>query len=622
MADKYDSFLDAKDDKKLDDFLDAPAPRKPIPKVDTELSFFEKLATGVDDLLGKSRTMNIARQALDKASPIPLPNRQDMVDLSSGAASTMRGTANLLSGDAKLGEAIWPSSVASKDSGYTTAGKALDPAALAIGGGVAKVLPYAPVLGKGIVEGVKAVGKNALSAGTAGSIVGGLSGESLEDAAAGGGVGMLAGIAAPAVTGSVGKIIDAIKGRLPTLKAKTILEDVIKNKADDVKAAWTANTDDTLTAAQAAAPAGSDLVAAAGDRAAKQRSQDFTDTKLRQKSDAINDLARLAGGQTQTEAKVARESSKSSLNAITAPMREAELGAANAAAKGLQPLDTKSMLGELSTKLDDPKIGVSDVNKRVLTKVGRKIQEWTEKSDGVIDANALYEIRKNAVNEEVERLMRGSDPTAQAKRAAGILKEVRPLIDDAIEKAGGTGWRDYLKTFEQGMTQINQKKLNAKLLDTYKRSPDEFLSIAQGEKPDVVRKIMGDEFDVSKALGSSKNTVDKVANAMLRNNDLEMRAAAGSGELNSILAKKAAKFRFPNFLNRETALANKGLDIAESRLDEKAMEAFYEAMKSGKGAMKLLNELPAEQRNALLQLAIKARKSGGLAGLSVQQPSE
>lgn len=61
--------------------------------------------------------------------------------------------------------------------------------------------------------------------------------------------------------------------------------------------------------------------------------------------------------------------------------------------------------------------------------------------------------------------MRGSDPTAQAKRAAGILREVRPLIDDAIETAGGTNWRNYLKTFEDGMNVINQKKLGAKDLN-------------------------------------------------------------------------------------------------------------------------------------------------------------
>lgn len=82
--------------------------------------------------------------------------------------------------------------------------------------------------------------------------------------------------------------------------------------------------------------------------------------------------------------------------------RFAQSRADSLAAHGLKPLDTQGMIGSLQSKLSDPKIGVSDVNRRVLTKVVRKIQEWTDRGGGVIDADALYEIRKNAVNEEVE----------------------------------------------------------------------------------------------------------------------------------------------------------------------------------------------------------------------------
>ena len=520
-----------------------------------------------------------------------------------------------------------------------------------------------------------------------------------KEGAAGGAV--ASGVIAPAISlgaKGAGKVIDFLTGNSPAVNAGKIARDIAGPKLDEIRAA-NAAAPDNLTAAQAAHGVDRDVWSALGQTAEKKDPNSFyrvlTD---KQEAARIDELRRLAGGATQTEARQARDISKKTLNDITSPMREVELSAANTAGKvqadlipkvqqkqeamisalqqnmgkrpdvlptpvhagtesaqsavrfkegkpgwisnadrskewsetadifsvikgqrqterdfiqsqidslsahGLNPLNTGKMIGAIESKLNDPRVGVDDVNKRVLTKVSKKIQEWTERSGGVIDANALYEIRKSVVNNEVERLMRGADPTAQAKRAAGILKEVRPLIDDAIETAGGTGWRNYLSTFEQGMKSVGQKKMGATLLETYEKSPEQFSRIAAGDEPKIVEKVFGaNQFDIKQEMGDKYKVISKILEERTRDKQLAERAASGTGGLKTILEKDQWKFRFPALFSRPATVANKALDVAETNINAKTMELIVEGMKSGKSANEMLSKLPLHERNKIIK---------------------
>ena len=409
----------------------------------------------------------------------------------------------------------------------------------------------------------------------------------------------------------------------------------------------------------------------------------------------VDEIARLAGGRTQTETRAARESSKNALNQITTPMRQNELAAANTgalkqrlegeanklagaaadkvedvrrfsqaserlsrsgatrkaaetgmptpnkytlegemavaaervaqdsaeasllygqgakfaqqradslASYGLQPLDTDAVTRTLTAKLEDPKVGVSDVNRRALTAVNRKIEEWTAKNGGVIDAQALYEIRKNTVNEVVEKLMRGSDPSTQSKRAAAVLSEVRPLIDDAIEKAGGTGWRDYLNTFEAGMKSIEQKKLSAVALEKYNESPEAFIKLIRGDNVAAVEKVFGKgNYDLVKEMGPKIIPLQKVQAELERDIGMAGQAKAGEDALARILREDKPGFRFPALFSAKITFANKGLDVLENKIDKKTMAVIVEGMKSGKNANELLGALPFSDRQKVLK---------------------
>lgn len=134
---------------------------------------------------------------------------QDLKNFGAGALSLTRGALNIgneayndtkrhtnpaiapakqkLQPKEMLGDKLLLPKGTDKESAAYGFGTIFDPASLAIGGGVSKVLPYAPVTGGSFKQGVTALGKNMLSGGVTGGIIGGLSedGNAVDGAMAG-----------------------------------------------------------------------------------------------------------------------------------------------------------------------------------------------------------------------------------------------------------------------------------------------------------------------------------------------------------------------------------------------------------------------------------------------------
>lgn len=273
---------------------------------------------------------------------------------------------------------------------------------------------------------------------------------------------------------------------------------------------------------------------------------------------------------------------------------------------GLKPLKPDAVVSKLDDMLKDPRIGPDDLASRALRNVRNKFAKWTNEH-GVIDAEAVETIRKRAVNDVIEQKMGSADPKAKARRTAEIMGMIKGPIIKAIEDAGGTGYGAYLKNYADDMERLNRQKLGAELLATYKKSPDEFANIAKGENPDFVKKIMGNEYDVAKALGGRNAAIQKVAAEVERNNRLSDLATAGKADVANVLSQDASKWRLPMWLNRYVTAANKGLDIAESALNAKTMAKVYEAMENPNNALKVLNELPLTERNKVLKAMVELK---------------
>lgn len=638
-------------------------------------------------------------------------------DILTGLTSSLRGGANLVSPG--LGNRIWPAAEGSETSIPRMVGAMADPVANAIGLGIGKVLPYQKLAGEGFLQGAKNLAKNVGSGALAGGTIGALS--DTGDAETGALVGGVANAVIPpamnAIGRSAGLIVDVLTGRHPTVKAADILRQAAGSDLPAIRTALSRSNPD-VTAAQAAYGINNNTWNALSELAARNDKESyFSRLGDKQKQDMIDAVSKIAGGANQTAARQATEASKSALNAITTPMRQTELGAANTAgttgvflqnqanslsdlaaqkvgdvrrisnaqqiaddlanrgqvrlstttpgnppaiglprisgkysyandlsnlaervakgsaddslilgegarfaqsqldslaAHGLRPIDTTSIVSNLSAKLNNPSIAGNSVAEGVLSKVANDIKTWTDKAGGIIDAEALYAIRKNAVNSEVDRLMGAADPKVKAQYASKLLGTVKPYIDEAIIKAGGTGWKDYLKTFESGMNVINQQKMGAKALDLLQRSPAKFESLAAGNEPKMVEKIFGTEFDLAKAMGSKVVPINEVAANLARDRLIKEGAAKGEGALAGILSEHVSKFKLPNWINREVALTNRALSVLEGDVNKKTMEVVYKAMRDGKSANALLDEIPSKDKIAVINALVKGQNAGVL----------
>ena len=271
---------------------------------------------------------------------------------------------------------------------------------------------------------------------------------------------------------------------------------------------------------------------------------------------------------------------------------------------GLRPLDAGAITSAIQAKLAQPGLRASSNVTKVLQAVTDDIANLTQKGGGVIDAHDLYTLRKEGINERIMQIMGQTDPKISAKVTRKVLEEVRPLIDDAITTAGGTGWRDYLKTYSQGRQAIDQTAMAAQAAKLFQDSPQEYVRLVRGNNPDAVEAIFGPgSYDIFKEMGAKMPTLEKVAANIERNVGMEAAAKEGKERLGEVIADVGRTFpRFPNLLSREAAFGNLTFSELERRLDKKVVAKLREGALSGKNSLELLNALPASERSKVLKL--------------------
>jgi hypothetical protein len=378
-----------------------------------------------------------------------------------------------------------------------------------------------------------------------------------------------------------GKIADL--RQIPQQKAAKIVKEALGPDLDQVTNALRAAQGKGVSAAQATADINSPTFQALIDRATARDPRFLRALEETQGKDAVNALAKLAGGATAAEVRGTTEAAKNALNVTTTPMREAALNRANlgkdvaafeaqagklsadAAAKvadvrrlieagdlaeaagrlelikkgvpvgftkytykgelakmaddwaskaadasldlgqgarfaqgaadalrsvGVKPLESSKIVKSIRNVANNPEFAGNDVLLGAVKNVADDISKWTG-SGGIIDAKALDAIRKNSVNAAIQQLRPGMDATAQRNLAASVMSDIKPALINAIEDAGGTGYRQYLADYTKGMQAISQKKLTGEALKLWKTNKDEFVRLVQNESPETVEKILG-----------------------------------------------------------------------------------------------------------------------------------
>lgn len=361
--------------------------------------------------------------------------------------------------------------------------------------------------------------------------------------------------------------------------------------------------------------------------------------------EGVNALSRLAGGATAAEARGTTEVAKKNLNTITGPMRESSLTRANlgkfvadeAALReandlatmvgsggqldparfaaqatgaekalrsvGIKPLEGAPLAQRIAGVAQSPQFAGNDLIEGSVRQIADDIAKWTG-NGGVIDANALEAIRKNSVNAAIAKLRPGMDATSQRNAAAGVLSRIKPMIDDAIESAGGTGWRDYLTTHAKGMQKIAEKQLTGEALELWQKDKDAFVRLVQNGSPDAVEKILGPgKYNIAVEFAEDTlGTLQSIANRRINQLAASKQATEGEKALTTLLRENTTRFRLPSWLSFWGAAANKTLSELEKAIGSKSMKVLADAAQSPSRTADLLESLPAAERSKVLQL--------------------
>ena len=272
-------------------------------------------------------------------------------------------------------------------------------------------------------------------------------------------------------------------------------------------------------------------------------------------------------------------------------------------AAGIKPLKGDEIIGSIRSIANNPEFAGNDLLLGAVKNVADDIAKWSN-SGGIIDAKALDAIRKNSINAAIQQLRPGIDATTQRNLTAEVMGKLKPALIDAIEAAGGRGYRAYLEDYTKGMQQIAQKKLTGEALRLWKTDKDAFVRLVQNESEDVVEKFLGPgKYNIASELAEDTlSTLQSLADKRLAQLAASKQASDGEKALTTLLRENTSKFRLPSWLSFWGAAANKTISELEKAVGSKSMKVLAEAMQSPEGAANLLERLPAEERVRVLKL--------------------
>lgn len=272
-------------------------------------------------------------------------------------------------------------------------------------------------------------------------------------------------------------------------------------------------------------------------------------------------------------------------------------------ARGLEPITADKLTGSLRGLLSNPEVATNREAAAAIPRVVDMINDWTTQY-GTVTPEALYAIRKNAVAGVIRELNPSMDAKSQERFAAKVLTSIKPLFDESIEKAGGKGFRDYLRSVESGMSSIRGMELADNIRQLYAKGTPEakkqIISLVRGESPEVVEELFGSgRYKISKEMAKDMPFLREVADTLDLDLKAVQQAAAGRAALTEAEKKGSARVRFPFFTRASTAV-NEVVAGLEQRLKSETLDVVIRAAQSGREFNRVLDSIPAKERSALL----------------------
>jgi hypothetical protein len=278
-------------------------------------------------------------------------------------------------------------------------------------------------------------------------------------------------------------------------------------------------------------------------------------------------------------------------------------------AYGLRPLDVTPIVQSIEASIKAPGIAASPTTVKVLRALSDDFANLAALRGGTMDVHDLYTLRKEGIAQRIQDILGQQDPKIGAKITSSVLQQLKPLIDQAIERAGGTGWTRYLETYSQGMDVIAQKQMAAQALEMFKDSPQQFVKLVRGNNPDAVEAIFGPgRYDIFKEMSSQMPTLDKLARQVELDKKALEQVGPGKAEFAAILEANRSKLRMPGWFSPTVTAANLGLSNVNKRLDKKTVELLRKAAETNQSMLDLLNGLPEKEKRKLLDIVIEKQR--------------
>lgn len=309
----------------------------------------------------------------------------------------------------------------------------------------------------------------------------------------------------------------------------------------------------------------------------------------------------IAGAMTQRGEQAAQQAI-----GLRQQARDMEDVVADLAAEGMQPLTVAPISQSIRAMAAAPGTRASKLQRRALVTAANQLDALAD-ANGVIDARDLYQFRKSELGDIVNVLLSGRNmpPSGVKEGAAKLMGDIRPMIDDAIESAGGVGFKDYLTRTRQGFEAINRQELAAKGAQLAQESPQEFTALMRGERPQMVEDIMGKgtkQYDIGgMALADPARylAMKTSAGELETLNKMAQLGARGEPRAGNILRAQQ-----PGLLSRglgtlvrakfpAVAFAGTGAQNVESALvNPNVQREIANAFTSGQGALQAIEQYP------------------------------
>lgn len=271
--------------------------------------------------------------------------------------------------------------------------------------------------------------------------------------------------------------------------------------------------------------------------------------------------------------------------------------------RGEVPITVGKLTSAVNSALNKPDIAANSQATAALNRINQMFAARAMET-GIIDPADIYAIRKYGVSSVIDELNPGADMKAKKRLTAKVLSEIKDTLDDAIENAGGKEFRNYLRSFERGMSDITGMELADSIRKLYAKgtpeSKQEIIDLVAGESPDVIEDLFGSgRYRISDEMAKDMPLLRKIADTLKLDLDVVKQAAAGRAALTEAQRKTSVRFRFPFFTRASTAV-NEVVAGLEQKMKAETLEVLIRAAQSGREFNRVLDALPTRERNAFL----------------------